>query len=113
MPEVGEDRKVFDPDLLGRGETVLQGKPEQQAVSLAGALRIDVAAFGEVPGGAEAGARLESFAAVLRTELGAVSADVADLAGRTGQAKQMAIEVNGRTQAVAHQGSVTGGYGGR
>jgi hypothetical protein len=114
MPEVGQQgRVVFDPELLGRAETVLQGRPEQPATSQVGSLQIDAAAFGTVPGGAEAGARLESFVNRLRTELTAVSADVADLAGRTGAAKRLATEVNGMTQAVAHQGSPGGGSGGR
>jgi hypothetical protein len=114
VPEVAQQgRVVFDPDLLGRAETVLQGRPEQPATSQVGALQIDAAAFGTVPGGAEAGARLESFVSRMRTELTAVSADVADLAGRTGQAKQLATEVNGMTQTVAHQGTPRGGSGGR
>lgn len=110
----GDDatRAVFDPGLLGSAETLLRGKPEQQAVSSANALQIDVSAFGQVPGGAEAGARLQAFATRARTELTGVSTEVANLASGTGTARHLATDVDPETQSVARRGASSGGTGG-
>jgi hypothetical protein len=121
MADQDADRVVFDPALLGRAENLLRGRPKQEAVGAANSLKIDAGAFGQVPGGAEAGGRLESFATRVRTELFAVSTDLADLAEGTGQARQLATDVNGQTQAIASRGTPggvpagaqSGGSGGR
>lgn len=102
-------RAVFDPTLLGNAQTVLDGKPEQPAVDAASSLKIDVSAFGTVPGGAEAGSRLQAFAQRARTELSGVSAEVASLASGTATAKQLATQIDPQTQAVARRGAPTGG----
>jgi hypothetical protein len=112
MPLPDPSRVVFDPALLKSAEELLRGRPEQAAVAAANALTIDAGAFGQVPGGAAAGSRLQTFAGRARTEMFAVATDVANLAEGTGQARQLATDVNGQTQAIAKRGT-PGGTNGR
>lgn len=104
--DAGSDgRVVFDPVLLQAAETTLRGRPEKAAVDLANSLAVTAGAFGTVPGGAEVGGRLDSWATRARSEMLRVATDVADLAERTGRAKQMATDVDGQTQVIAQRGA--------
>jgi hypothetical protein len=112
MPVPDGSRVVFDPALLRSAEELLRGRPEKAAVAAANALTIDGGAFGTVPGGAAAGTRLQTFADRARTQLFAVATDVASLAEGTGQARQLATDVNGQTRAIAQRGTPGGTNGG-
>lgn len=104
-PRDGESPEAFHARLFEKAERLMAKHPEQRA--RAGAARLSFAdgAFGTVPGAGEAATRTRDWTAQLRTQLDRVAAEVTDLAGGTRTAKQLAIDVNGATQAIARRGA--------
>jgi hypothetical protein len=94
---------TFDPVLLQRGSDALNARPDRpaldQATMMSGA--IQPAAFGTVPGAAEAAAKITQWLGATVTQLQAVEADVVDLGARAGRAAQMARDVDPETEAIA------------
>ena len=99
------DRLIFDRALLGKGEAVLKGAPEQPAVDAVAAIVVEAGAFGTVPGAADAAGRVEEWTRRSKTEMARVTADVADLGRRTGMAKEMIDQLDQDSQTVARSAS--------
>jgi len=97
-------RQVFDPLLLEQAAADLRTQNSAQELTdrLLGAL-IPEAAFGQVPGGRDASARLRTVYDSMKAELDKVGIDLADLASRTLAAAKMAHEVDPATQAAARR----------
>jgi hypothetical protein len=97
-------RQVFDPDRLKNAAADLQARNDAQQLRdmLRGAL-IPEEAFGRIPGGPAAAARLHAAYEALKVELDKVGIDLTDLALRTLAAAQAAAEVDPVTQAAARR----------
>jgi hypothetical protein len=105
---VGENL-IFDGPLLREAERVLRARPEQPAVTAAGAVAPTAAPFGTVPGGAEAAGRLGAWVETARTDLAVVTTEVANLADGTGRAAGLAEELEPVTTAIASEAQVSSG----
>ena len=101
MTSGNADRLVFDRDLLGKGQGVLDSAPHQPAVDAVAALAVQPAAFGAVPGAAEAAGRVQAWVDHGKTEMARVTADVADLGRRTGMARELIDQLDQDSQKIA------------
>jgi hypothetical protein len=91
----------FNREVLDNGAGVLKSRPERPAVDAVAAIAVDAAAFGTVPGGAEAAGRAREWADRSKTEMAKVTHDVADLGRRTGMARELIDEMDSDTQVLA------------
>lgn len=104
MAEGDGGNLIFDWELLETARGVLAGKPEQGAVNAADGMSAEVATFGTAPGGAEAAGRLNDWIIQASRDLMTVTTEVESLSLSTGQAAQLARDLDTSTQAIA-QGS--------
>jgi hypothetical protein len=98
-------RQVFDPERLEKAAAELREK--QKPADLQDQLLsnlIPQAAFGEIPGGAAAFARLSDSYRSMVQELKKVGIDMTDLASRTLAAADLAREADPATQRAARMG---------
>jgi hypothetical protein len=104
-------RQVFAPKDLEDAAADLrsQNSAQQLTEKLLGALAPDEA-FGKIPGGRDASARLRTVYESMKAELDKVGIDLSDLASRTLAAAKMAHDVDPATQAAARR--VAHGIGG-
>ena len=84
---------------------VWAARPEKRAAELIGALVVDAAAFGTVPGGAAAAGRVGSWVDRSRTEMGRVTSEVTDLEHRTAQNRDLCERGRADTGAAARRGT--------
>lgn len=94
---------TFDPVLLQGGSDRLLARPDQPALNMARQMAgsIQPTAFGEVPGAAEAAARVQEWVSATTSELERVAVDVVDLGQRAATAAQMARDVDPETAEIA------------
>jgi hypothetical protein len=96
---------VFDSALLAQAERTLKAEPQLPAVTAANLIDVVAGPFGEVPGGAEVAGRLAAWSNGVKAQMALVDSEVKALAGNTGAARDMAIEVDPATQRAARQGT--------
>ena len=105
-PRDGESVEAFHARLFEKAEQLMAKRPEKPARDGVARLTFTDGAFGTVPGAGEVATRTGQWTAQLRGQLDRVAAEVTDLEGGTRTAKQLAIDVDGATQAVARRGAV-------
>jgi hypothetical protein len=104
-PRDGESPEVFHARLFEKAEQLMATRPERRARDGAARLIFTDGAFGTVPGAGEVAARAGAWTERLRSQLDRVAAEVSDLEGGTRTAKELAVDVDGATQAVARRGA--------
>jgi len=104
-PRDGESPEVFHSRLFEKAEQLMAKRPEQRARDGAARLIFTDGAFGTVPGAGQVAARAGEWTTRLRGQLDRVAAEVTDLKEGTRTAKELAIDVDGATQAVARRGA--------
>ena len=100
-PSSDDGYVAFDPQLFAEAKALLDAHPEQFAHRRIGAFRFDPVGFGQVPGASEAAARAAAWAERTRGEFGRVQAEIGDLAVGCGKARQMCLDADVMTAAVA------------
>ena len=104
-PRDGESPEVFHARLFEKAEQLMAKRPEQRARDGAARLIFTDGAFGTVPGAGQVAARAGEWTTRLRGQLDRVAAEVTDLKEGTRTAKELAIDVDGATQAIARRGA--------
>jgi putative heme degradation protein len=104
-PRDGESPEVFHARLFEKAEQLMAERPERRARDGAARLVFTDGAFGTVPGAGEVAARAGEWTTRLRGQLDRVAAEVTDLKEGTRTAKELAIDVDGATRAIARRGA--------
>lgn len=96
-----DDYAAFNAPAIEAERRVLDARPEQPAVDVINAMTVDAAAFGTIPGATAAAGRVTAWADRSRAEMGRVVAEVSDLTTCAGTMRDMCIQADADTRAVA------------